>query len=191
VTLLALGFLIVFALPYFGLDQKRFGPYWPRRGWLLIHITGAMIALLAGPAQLWLALNRRQLGLHRTLGKLYLTSIAASSTAALYLAWNTSFGWVFGMGLTGLAFAWILTTGLAFISIRRRLIHQHQEWMIRSYVVTFAFVTFRLFFGVLEAMGVGTAPERLAAASWFCWAVPLLIAEAILQGRKVFADGPT
>jgi hypothetical protein len=25
------------------------------------------------------------------------------------------------------------------------------------------------------------------AASWFCWAAPLLVTEAILQGRKIFA----
>ena len=57
--------------------------------------------------------------------------------------------------------------------------------MIRSYVVTFAFVTFRLVFTVLQAAHVGQLQEDLAIASWFCWAVPLLITEAILQGRKV------
>jgi hypothetical protein len=59
--------------------------------------------------------------------------------------------------------------------------------MIRSYVVTFAFVTFRALQGTLSAANVGTLPEQLAVASWFCWAVPLLITEAILQGRKIVA----
>lgn len=57
--------------------------------------------------------------------------------------------------------------------------------MIRSYVVTFAFVTFRLLVGALQAADVGTLREQLAAASWFSWAVPLLCAEAMLQGRKI------
>jgi len=34
--------------------------------------------------------------------------------------------------------------------------------------------------------GVGTQHEQLAASSWFCWAVPLLVVEAVLQGRKIF-----
>ena len=59
--------------------------------------------------------------------------------------------------------------------------------MIRSYVLTFAFVTFRIPFGVLGVAGVGTTAEQLAAASWFCWAAPLLLTEALLQGRKIFA----
>ena len=33
--------------------------------------------------------------------------------------------------------------------------------------------------------GIGTLVERLNAASWFCWAFPLLVTEVILQGRKI------
>jgi Predicted membrane protein (DUF2306) len=93
---------------------------------------------------------------------------------------------VFGAGLTGLGVAWVVTTGLAFLAINRHLYDQHKEWMIRSYVVTFAFVTFRALHASLSAADVGTLHEQLAVASWFCWAVPLLITEVILQGRKIF-----
>jgi hypothetical protein len=183
----AIGFVAVSALQYFTLNPDVFGFYWPRRGWLLLHITGGIIALLTGPGQLWLGLNSTHLRLHRRLGMAYMTSVAVSSAAAFYLAAHTDLGWVFGAGLSGLAVAWIVTTGLAFIAVRNGLILQHQEWMIRSYVVTFAFVTFRIFVGIAQASGVGTLREQLAAASWFCWAVPLLITEAVLQGKKIFA----
>lgn len=92
---------------------------------------------------------------------------------------------MFGAGLFGLGCAWVVTTGLAFIAIKSRLIQQHMEWMIRSYVVTFGFVFFRILVGILTALEVGTLFERLTAASWFCWAFPLLITEAIIQGRKI------
>lgn len=175
------------ALPYFALNQEHFGSYWLRRGWLLLHIGGGIIALMTGPFQLWMGLTGRRMPLHRVLGKVYMAVVALSSMAAFYLALNTDNGWVFGAGLTGLGFAWIVTTGMAYISIRKRLFEHHKEWMIRSYVVTFGFVFFRIFFGAMEAAGVGTVLERLAAASWFCWSVPLLINEAILQGRKIFS----
>jgi len=83
--------------------------------------------------------------------------------------------------------AWFITTGLAYVSIRKLLIDQHKEWMIRSYVVMFAFVTFRVLYVALQAAHIGTPQEQLGVAAWFCWSVPLLITEAILQGRKVFA----
>jgi hypothetical protein len=183
-------FLIGAAFPYLTLNEQRFGPYWPKRGWLLMHIAGGSLALSLGPFVLWLGLNRRRMTLHRALGVAYMSSIAFSSIAAFYLATHTTFGWVFGAGLTGLAIAWLVTTGLALVSIRRRLIAQHKEWIIRSYVVTFAFVNFRIASGILQAAGVGTLSEQLALASWVCWAVPLLITEVVLQGRKIFAANP-
>ena len=183
---LGLGFVAGFAFPYFagGEDLAR---YPDRQGWLFLHIGGGMIALLVGPGQLWLGHKNRRIEVHRKLGLIYMGSIAVSVTAAFYLATHTALGWVFGAGLSGLAVAWIITTGLAYASVRRGLLHQHQEWMIRSYVVTFGFVFFRILVGVLQATGVGSLQEQLAAASWFCWAAPLLLTEAILQGRKIFA----
>jgi hypothetical protein len=186
-TVLAISFLVIFALPYFAPDERRVALYTSRRPWLMFHILSGAITLLVGPVQLWLGLGRRHIGLHRRLGLTYVGGVVVGATTAFYLALHTSLGFVFGMGLTGLAVAWIVTTGLGLVAARRRQTAQHQEWMIRSYVVTFAFVTFRLLVGLLEQAHVGTLMERLAVASWFCWAVPLLVTEAILQGRKIVA----
>ena len=186
-TVLAVGFLLMFALPYLAPDEKRAALYASRRSWLLVHIVSGTTTLLVGPVQLWLGLGLRHIGLHRRLGLTYVAGVAVGSVTAFYLALHTPFGFVFGMGLTGLAVAWIVTTGLGLVAVRRAQLAQHREWMVRSYVVTFAFVTFRLLAGLLQRAHVGTLPEQLAVASWFCWAVPLLVTEAILQGRKIVA----
>jgi hypothetical protein len=188
ILLAGVVFVVLAALPYFALDQSQFAGYWPRRWWLLLHVGTGIVALLSGPGQLWLGLTDTRPALHRRLGIIYMTSVAVSAAAAYYLALNTDNGWAFGTGLAGLATAWVITTGLAFVAIRRHLYDQHKEWMIRSYVVTTGFVTFRLLMPVLGAMGAGTLPEQLAVASWMCWAVPLLVTEAMLQGRKIFAS---
>jgi uncharacterized membrane protein len=141
--------------------------------------------LLTGPVQLWLGISNRARNVHRRLGRIYVAAIAIGSVAAFYLAAHTTLGWGFGTGISGLAIAWIVTTTLAIVAIRRGLVEQHREWMIRSYVVTFAFVTFRAMWATLQAAGVGTLSEQLAMSSWFCWAVPLLIVETILQGRRI------
>jgi hypothetical protein len=46
---IGIGFVAIFALPYFTLNPEVFRFYWPRRGWLLLHIGGGMVALLTGP----------------------------------------------------------------------------------------------------------------------------------------------
>jgi len=188
VALIGLLFVVREALPYFKLTEVQFGRYWPHRSWLLVHITAGIVALLAGPVQLWLGLTDRSVKAHRRLGLVYIGSVVSGSVAGYYLAFNTTFGWVFGTGLACLATAWIVTTGLAFAAIRRHLYEQHKEWMIRSYVVTTAFVTFRLFFELLRWTAIGTIVERLTAMAWLSWAIPLLVTEAVLQGRKILAS---
>ena len=185
-ALVATAFFVSVALPYLALDPKVLARYGSRGVWVLVHIGAGAVALLTGPVQLWLGVSQRAVQVHRRLGLAYVASVGVSSIAAFYLAAHTTLGWVFGLGLTGLGLAWVVTTTLAVAAILRGFTEQHREWMIRSYVVTFAFVTFRALWSALQAAGVGTLHEQLAASSWFCWAVPLLVVEAVLQGRKIF-----
>jgi hypothetical protein len=80
--------------------------------------------------------------------------------------------------------AWITTTSLAYVAIRKGLIEQHREWTIRSYVVTFAFVTFRVGQVAMTARGIDLA-TAIGIMAWACWAIPLLVTEAVIQGQKL------
>jgi len=121
-----------------------------------------------------LGLSDRRMGLHRRMGMAYMIAVGASSIGAFYLATHPAGGyWVFGAGLAGLAVAWVTTTGLAFVAIKRSLITDHKEWMIRSYVVTFAFVVFRIGYTALEGLKIGTVEQQLSVMAWSCWAVHL------------------
>ena len=180
----ALVFIGVAAIPYFlRMDEAQFRQYWPMRGWLLAHIGMGMVAILTGPVQLWLGLSDRYPAVHRNLGFIYMAAVTLGAVAGYYLAFNTSGGVVFGSGLAALATAWLLTTGLAFLAIKRHLYEQHKEWMIRSYVVTFAFVTFRAFDTLIESRM--PLLDHIGISAWFCWSVPLLLNEVVLQGRKI------
>jgi hypothetical protein len=75
VAALGLFFIVVAALPYFSLDETRFGPYWPRRWWLLAHVTTGIVALMAGPVQLWLGFADRRVEVHRRLGVIYVSEV--------------------------------------------------------------------------------------------------------------------
>lgn len=173
VALAAIAFVVLAAFPYLALLGSQEAArqtlqdfqfiYWERRGWLLVHIAGGLVALLSGPVQLWLGLHNVNMNVHRKLGALYMAGMAIGSIAAIALALQTDFGLIFGTGLFFLALAWISTTSLAFVAIRRGLVDEHREWMIRSYVVTFAFVTFRI--GQIAMVGAGV-PILTRSASW-------------------------
>ena len=179
----AIVFVAIAAIPYY--LSASYGPpeYAPRKGWLMLHISGGIVAILTGPVQLWLGLEARGMTWHRRMGMAYMAAVGAGALGGYYMAFKTDFGWLFGASLACLATAWVTTTGMAYLAIRKSLVEQHKEWMIRSYVVTFAFVIFRLLLPLLQ--NVGTIPEQLAAAGWLCWTMPLLATEVVLQGRKI------
>src|SRR5262245_5688970 len=185
-SVIALSYLYSFAFTYLTAEPGQFGIYRQRYDWLYIHVVAGIVALLLGPVQLWLGLNRRTAIPHQILGIAYVSGVAAGSGSAFYLASHNDFGWVFGLGFATMASAWIITTVLATVAFCVHRLEQHREWMIRSYVITFGFVTFRVVDSVLETAKVGTIIERMTAASWLAWTVPLLITESILQGKKIF-----
>jgi uncharacterized membrane protein len=134
-------FIIKDALPYFGIHEEVFRRFWGVRWWLVGHITGGVLALTLGPFQFWQGFRNKYLKIHRWFGKVYIISILIASICSTYLAWTSALAvhWTWSVGLQGLALAWIVTVLMAYRSIMKRRIQIHKEWMIRSYVVTFAF----------------------------------------------------
>ncbi|HTV83027.1 MAG TPA: DUF2306 domain-containing protein [Acidobacteriaceae bacterium] len=170
---------------YLHYNPADYGPYWTRRLGLLMHITSGMVALLVGPWQFSRRLRQRRAAVHRLMGRVYLIAIACGSTAGTYLAVTTTFGWAWGLALVSLALAWATTGGMAYFAIRRREIQIHQEWMVRSYIVTFAFVSFRFLNDMSPLARFGPSGERAVTLVWACWVLPLLAAEVILQLRHM------
>lgn len=185
--------LAVFALWFVA---KKLGTYstwtpaayddlWPRRYGFLPHFLGGTVAILAGLVQLWLGLTGRTTGLHRVLGRVYVGGVAVGSLGGFYLAVTSQGDLSYVAGLTLLSIAWMMTTGMAVLAIHRRAIDQHREWMIRSYIVTFAFVTFRAVHPLLVEWKLGSPVEASSFMAWACWSIPLLLAEPLIQMRKL------
>lgn len=180
-------FVIQDAIPYFGFHKEAFGRYWNYKWPLIGHISGGLLALVTGPFQFWKAFRNKNITIHRWMGRTYLLAILIGSVSSTYLAWTSAirvnFSWA--LGLQGLAFAWITTAAMAFISVLSMRIQQHKEWMIRSYVVTFAFVTFRWLNDLPVAIKLmDKFEERGPAIIWLSWTIPLLITEIILSWKK-------
>src|SRR5215471_15856797 len=136
IVVLAVGFVIKYVLFYYRhYDAASFDPYWPRRGWLFLHMNGGALALLTGPMQFWTGLRRRNLTFHRWTGRLFLLGVGMGVTGSVGLAVTTANGWAFETALMCLALAWATAAAMAYVSIRKRLVEAHKQWMIRAYVV--------------------------------------------------------
>jgi hypothetical protein len=107
---------------------------------LIPHTICGSFALLVGPVQFSSRLRRRYPKLHRILGYLYAISVLVGAFTGIALASGRP-------GLPGTsmqAAAWIVCTTAAFITARNGHIVQHRQWVIRSYAVTFTFVSSRV-----------------------------------------------
>jgi len=168
-------------------NAKQFDYYWPHRLRLVTHISGGVLALTCGTLQLWTGLRQRAMNFHRWIGRVYLVGAAIGITGAFLMAVYTT-PRSFGVGLMALASAWIITTGIAWAAILLGRVAMHKEWMLRSYLVAFAFVTFRIITDLLpnvtKHLG-SNADDAATSVSWLSWVLPLAIYEVILQVRKL------
>lgn len=185
IILVNVYFIYNFPLRYFNCKAwlKPFGPL------LLTHIVFGIIALLAGPVQFFPSIRKQYLKFHRTTGKIYLLSVLMGAVSAMVLAVSnaiiTQNRIIFGTGLIGLSVAWLLTSGMALSAIKNGNLPQHREWMIRSYVVTCGFTTFRIFAVTLTSYLHLPYEDMSQIMAWACWSVPLLFTEIILQARNM------
>ena len=93
---------------------------------------------------------------------------------------------MFATGTLGMALAWFITGNMAFWAIKKRNFSQHQEWMVRSYVLTANFIIFRLiFYGLLGLDNFAFKEEVGGFTAWAGWSLPLLLAEFALQARRI------
>lgn len=107
---------------------------------LIPHTICGTLALLIGPINFSSRIRLRHLQLHRVLGRIYVVSVFVGSYTGIALARGRP-------GLPGTsmqAAAWMVCTTAAVIMARNRQIVQHRQWMIRSYAVTFTFVSSRV-----------------------------------------------
>lgn len=184
IVVAGLLFIFKYVLFYYHYDAASFDPYWPRRGWLFLHMNGGALALLTGPWQFWTGLRQRNIAIHRWTGRLYLVGVGAGIVGAVGLSLTTTFNWGVVNGIRALALAWFVTTAMAYYTIRKRLIPLHKEWMIRSYVVTFAFVTFRFLQDYTPLSRVRPEGDRDTTIAWACWVVPLAVTEMVFHWRR-------
>jgi uncharacterized membrane protein YozB (DUF420 family) len=162
--------------------EKYTDYYWSRRNGLILHISAGTLALTVGLLQVFLGLSGRTRGLHRMFGRVYLFAVALGVSAALYLAVTIPAGSpVYTSGLVGLGIAWFTTTVMGYRSISRGDVIGHRAWMIRSFLVTFGFVTLRVIVAIIAGFALMTEDDASSPAAWLCWVVPLAVFEIIYR----------
>jgi len=158
------------------------------RPWLFVHAGFAATALLAGPTQFLPRLRLTRPQVHRWLGRIYVFACLSGGAAGLALASGTTAGPIAVAGFGLLAVIWLGCTAQGWrLAIARRF-DEHRRWMIRSFALTLAAVTLRIYMP-LAAIGHLPPLESYRAIAFLCWVPNLLAAELYLaRGRLRLAQ---
>ncbi|MFI4934429.1 MAG: DUF2306 domain-containing protein [Caulobacterales bacterium] len=158
-------------------------------GVLFVHVGFAVTALMIGPFQFFGGIRTRWPRWHRRLGTLYVICCLTGGSAGLVLAIGTTAGPIATAGFGLLAIAWLTTTFMAWRLARARDFVRHRRWMIRSFALTLAAVTLRLYLPLTALPHLGFFPVY-RAVSFLCWVPNLIVAEIYLARSAAFRTSP-
>ncbi len=160
--------------------DKVHDPLWSSA--LYIHVVGSLLPILIGPFQFFYAFRKKFMNLHRSLGKIYVFTILFMGVPTGYYMAIFANGGIFAvLAFLILSTLWLTTTYLAYTKIRQRKIKAHEDWMKRSYAITFAAVTLRLWTDILPNDFGVAHNETLVLAAWLAWIPNLIIAETLIR----------
>jgi len=142
----------------------------------LLHFLMGGVVIIVGAFQFNASFRSKYLHIHRILGRVYVVGCIVGGFAGLYLSFYSTGGIVSHWGFGMLAVCWIITTFMAYRHIRAGNVRIHQDWMIRSYSLTLAAVTLRIYLPISQISGY-EFEEAYRAIAWMCWVPNLIVAE--------------
>ena len=157
--------------------------FFDRRGWLIAHVVFSSIALMVGPWQFLSGFRAKFLSLHRWMGRVYCVAVLAGWIASVPIAAHAQTGAAASSGFLVLGVLWIGSTTMAWIRIRGLRVQEHREWMIRSYALTAAAITLRMYLPLSLVAGVPIT-TCYPIIAWMCWVPNLAFAEWLVRRNR-------
>jgi uncharacterized membrane protein len=155
---------------------------------LLLHISGGILALMFGLFQFLPKLRQSRPKVHRAMGTIYAagTVVAGISGFPLsFLFYTATPQDIRGRlipaaaGFAALSLVWPCLTAIAFVRARQRRFTEHRAWMVRSYSLTAAAITTRVF--AFPLLLITRDPILAINLVMVSWPLNLLFAEMLVR----------
>lgn len=153
-----------------------------RRVAFILHVSFSPIALALGAVQFLPKLRAKGVSLHRWLGGAYTLSVVVGAGTGLRVALGAAGGVAVSFGFGLLSVIWIAVTLNAVRLAMIGKIARHHRWMFRSFALTFAAVTLRVYLLGFAISGVAYT-EASVYLAWVCWIPNVIFAEWYLRRR--------
>ncbi len=151
---------------------------------LFVHVFGSLCSLLLGPFLLSERFRKRNINVHKMMGKVYLLSVFIGGISGLLLAFYATGGLIAQVGFGLLAVSWLLSGLIALKMIKEQKILLHRKWMMRNYALTFAAVMLRIWLPIfILIFGEASFHISYQIISWLCWVPNLIVVELVMRSQ--------
>jgi uncharacterized membrane protein len=177
----ALGYInFDFTYGFLKLKQQAISTGWYLPGYYS-HVLISGIILVAGIFQLHDGWRRQWPRIHKNLGKVYVFGILLfAAPGGFVMSFFIERGTLVFMSFVLQCLAWVVCTYLALSAIRNRDIINHRNWMWRSYSITLAAITLRVYVFLSSWSFDLGQPIAYATIAWLSWVPNLLVCEAYI-----------
>jgi uncharacterized membrane protein len=164
-------------------------------GWYLpayyAHVLAAGVILLIGILQIHPTWGLRWRQLHKTIGRIYVGGILFfAAPGGLIMSFFINRGpWVLSSFLLQCGL-WFVCTYLAYYYIRNGNVQLHRQWMLRSYALTLAAITLRVYVFFSSWSFDLAHPAAYATIAWLSWVLNLFLCELYLSAKKERSVAP-
>ena len=150
---------------------------------LILHVIGAVAALLAGPVQFEPRIRARWPTFHRATGRVYVVGCAIGAPTGFILALGATAGPVVTVGFAIPAVLCAAFTWLGWHAAVERRFDEHRDWMLRSYGVIAVAITLRLLIPAAAFLDFDfVAAYRVN--SWLAWMINVALVEYAIRRNR-------
>jgi hypothetical protein len=158
-------------------------------GWYLpfyySHVLLGGLILLIGLFQIYPDSHKRFRKTHRIAGYIYVMGILfLSAPGGLVMSLFIGRGPLVLTSFLLQSVLWFYFTAVAFNNIRQGNIREHQFYMWRSYALTFAAITLRVYIFIVSWSVDLAQPSSYAILAWLSWVPNLLMAEWLIRKNR-------
>lgn len=151
-----------------------------------MHVIVGGLILLVGFAQVSTWFRKKWTNLHRTLGKFYVYGVLFfAAPGGCVMSFFVDRGTAVLISFLLQTALWVYFTSVAVIKIKQGKVAEHEVWMWRSFALTLAAITLRLYIFFSSYFFDLSQPIAYAIIAWASWVPNWLAVEYYFQNRRI------
>ncbi|TDF92152.1 DUF2306 domain-containing protein [Paenibacillus piri] len=153
-----------------------------------VHLAFASLAMVSGAANFSSTVYRNHRTFHKFNGYAYLISVVIVIVSSGYMAPYATGGKPVSIAFNLLNIVWLCLTAAAIVKIKKKQIHHHRKWMVRSYAFCFTNMFIHMLTAAFhEGMGLSYSTSYMAGVYG---SIVLLFMLAEVVNRTIYRNPP-